>query len=150
MTAEENPQLVQPELAKAEATPAPTLPQPVSIPKRKPVPTAPAPINKEVSTTSDDSDGQTQQLGIDPEKAPEATAWEPQVNSNGNGARARFVLPALSLAVFDRVRLGPLDKYLPLEQRKRRYTIAGIFAGLLVALLALIIGLAAGLTASKK
>jgi hypothetical protein len=142
MTTEpENAELPQSSLAQP-------LPPPASIPKRKPVPVVEDPVIKEVSTTNDPRYEHTQQLGTDPEKAPEAATWDSQ--RNNNAARGRFALPALSLAIFDKVRLGPLERYLPQAQRKRRYTIAGIFAGLLAALLALIIGLAVGLTVNEK
>ena len=96
----------------------------------------------------DQSHEQLQNIASDPEKDVASGTWETR-NVN-HGARRRFALPALSLAVFDKVRLGPLDKYLPYEQRRRRYAIAGIFAGLIIALLALVIGLAVGLTTGKK
>jgi hypothetical protein len=122
----------------------------VSIPKRKPLPTNDAPVTEPTATTiaDDQSHEQLRNIASDPEKDVATGTWEPRAVNNG--APRRFVFPALSLAVFDKVRLGPLDKYLPYEQRKRRYTIAGIFAGLIIALLALIIGLAVGLTAGKK
>lgn len=112
------------------------LSQSLGVPKRKPVPGTQEPDLKEVAVTNDQVHEPIQQKGTE--------------NTNGNGAPRRFVLPALSLAVLDRVRLGALDKYLPKEQRKRRYAIAGIFTGLLAALLALVIGLAVGLTVGKK
>lgn len=126
-------------------------PQPVNIPKRKPLPTNEGPVVEPTATTTvadDHSHEQLRHIASDPEKDLATGTWESQTVNNG--ARSRFALPALSLAVFDKVRLGPLDKYLPYEQRKRRYVVAGIFAGLAIALLALIIGLAVGLTAGKK
>jgi hypothetical protein len=122
----------------------------VSIPKRKPVPTFEGPVVESTTTTTEDdqSHEQLQNIASDPEKDVAAGAWESRTVNNGAGRR--FVLPALSLAVFDKVHLGPLDKYLPYEQRKRRYATAGIFVGLIIAILALVIGLAAGLTANKK
>lgn len=140
-------------MAEAESVqPSPAQsPQPVSIPKRKPLPTNEAPVAEPTATTTfvdDQSHGQLQNIALDPEKDAAAGTWESRTVNNGTGRR--FALPALSLVVFDKVRLGPLDKYLPYEQRKRRYAVAGIFVGITLALLALIIGLAAGLTAGKK
>lgn len=141
MTDGQDPESVQPSPAQP--------PQPVSIPKRKPVPTKEGPVVESTTTTENDqTHEQLQNIASDPEKDLAAGAWESRTVNNGAGRR--FALPALSLAVFDKVRLGPLDKYLPYEQRKRRYAMAGIFAGLIIALLALVIGLAAGLTANKQ
>lgn len=131
--------------------PSPAQPsQPVSIPKRKPLPTNEPPVAEPTATATvaDDQSHEQQNITSDPEKDVATGTWESRTVSNG--PRRRFALPALSLAVFDKVRLGPLDKYLPYEQRKRRYAVAGIFAGIILALLALIIGLAAGLTTGKK
>lgn len=135
------------EAGNSQATPVEPSAQLVGIPKRKPVPTA-DPIVKEVSTTSDPNAGQTQELSIDPEKQPELGNYESRKYKRGG--LSRFALPALSLAIFDKVRLGPFERYLPKAQHKRRYTVAGILAGITVALIALIVGLAVGLTTNKK
>ncbi|OKL62052.1 hypothetical protein UA08_02410 [Talaromyces atroroseus] len=144
--ASEETQPQQPEILQSSLT-QPLVPS-ANFPKRKPVPAAQEPIVKEVSTANDHGYEQTQQLGADPEKSPEATTWDSQ--RNNNASRRKVFLPTLSLVVFDKVRLGPLERYLPQEPRKRRYTMAGIFAGLFAALLVLIIGLAVGLTVNKK
>lgn len=141
-------------MAEAESVhPSPAQPpQPVNIPKRKPLPTDEAPVAEPTATTTtiadDQNHEQLQNIASDPEKDVAVGTWESRTVNNGT--RRLFALPVLSLAVLDKVRLGPLDKYLPPEQRRRRYTVAGIFAGIILVLLALIIGLAAGLTAGKK
>ena len=130
---------------------APSQPlQPVDLPKRKPVPTNNGPVAEPVPVAVADDHGheQPQNIASDPEKDVANGTWVSRPVNKGN--LRRFALPVLSLAVFDKVRLGPLDKYLPYEQRKRRYTISGIFAGLIIAFLALIIGLAVGLTVGKN
>lgn len=127
------------------------VPAPVSagIPRRKPVP-----VNKEVFLDADvanrdhDCDPEREQdIVSDPEKDVTTTSDAPAADV---GKIQQFRNPIFSLAILDNVRLGPFDKYLPYEQRKRRLTIAALLAGVILALLALIIGLAVGLTRNKK
>jgi hypothetical protein len=116
-----------------------------NIPKRKPLPAAPAQPQPPLASVTSISpptiakDEHTKQDGKEP--AVEYTTV------NDNNGTSKFAFP-LSLAALDRLRLGPLEKYLPYDRRRRRYIIAGAIAGI-IALLALIIGLAAGLTAGK-
>lgn len=130
-------------------TPQP-VPAPVSvgIPRRKPVP-----VNKEVFLDADianrDHHREPEQKNIvsDPEKDVTTTPDAPAIDV---GKIQQFRKPFFSLAILDNVHLGPFDRYLPYEQRKRRRTIAALLAGVILALLALIIGLAVGLTRNKK
>jgi hypothetical protein len=111
------------------------------IPKRKPLPAQPQP-----PLASDTSIPPT----IAKDEHTKQDRKEPAVEYttvNGNNGTSKFAFP-LSLAALDRLRLGPLEKYLPYDRRRRRYIIVGAIAGI-IALLALIIGLAAGLTAGK-
>lgn len=116
-----------------------------NIPKRKPVPGAPAQPQPPLA-----SDSSISPPTISKDEHTEQDRKGPSVEYttvNKHNGTSKFALP-LSLAALDRLRLGPLEKYLPYDRRRRRYIIAGGIAGI-IAILALIIGLAAGLTAGK-
>ena len=113
-----------------------------SIPKRKPVPAQPQ--------TPLASDSSISPPTIVKEERTEQDTKGPAVEYSTvdkNTRTSKFALP-FSIAALDRLRLDPLEKYLPYDRRRRRYVIAGAIAGI-IALLALIIGLASGLTAGK-
>ncbi|EED18768.1 riboflavin aldehyde-forming enzyme [Talaromyces stipitatus ATCC 10500] len=135
MTDDQNPESV--ELSPVQP------PQTTNIPRRKPVPATNRVSRVERTTTTTTTTGdeqthelQSQSIASDPDKD---LAVESQTVNSGS-RRRWFILFAWCLAVIDRVRLGPLEKYLPSDQRKRRYVIAGIIAGTIIALLAIIIG----------
>lgn len=117
-----------------------------NIPKRKPVPAAPAqpPLasDKPISPPTIAVDKETEQDTKEPD------VEYSHVKDGSHKKASKFAIP-LSLAALDKLRLGPLEKFLPYDARRRRYIIAGGIAGI-IALLALIIGLAAGLTAGKR
>lgn len=106
-----------------------------TIPKRKPLPSAAAPSSN-----------------VPPPPYPEEKRPTVELESGRTGISQRkwklAAVPSLGM-LLDRVRLGPLDRYLPNDQRKRRVAVGGILAGIIV-LLALIIGLSAGLTVGRK
>jgi hypothetical protein len=116
------------ELSQTSAAPSST------IPKRKPVPMVAAPSSEIAPPPLAEEKGPT-------------VEWE----SSRTGTSQRKWNPALPSLVMllDRVRLGPLDRHLPIDQRKRRFAVGGIIAGI-VAIVALIIGLSVGLTVGRK
>lgn len=102
-----------------------------AIPKRKPVPRSETEQKLPDSAVSPPAISEQTDTGI----------YTPASQNNGHSK--------LSLAVLDKLPLGPLEKYLPYDRRRRRYIIAGGI-GCIIAILALIIGLAAGLSTKKK
>lgn len=131
-----------------------------SIPRRKPVPAGPPPLTSESITSpptiasaepqaaQQSAQSSYQAAGQTNTKEKKEPDVEYAAVKHGNrNAFSKFAF-SVSLTALDKIRLGPLEKYLPYDKTRRRYIIAGAIAGI-IALLALIIGLAAGLTAGK-